>query len=430
MNLSSRLRGKSTDQSSEVARTLRRDPLPKRFWLLWSGSAGSNLGDGVALVALPLMALHLTSNPQLISLVGAAQTIPWLLFGLVAGALVDSADRYRLCVVVNAIRSAGLALFSVLVILGRCDLVAVYVAAALVGTGQVVFDSSSVALVRDTVTEKDLEHANARFMSAEIVAGRFVGQPLGGLLFALRRWVPFIFDAAVYAIASLIMSYPHRTQDRQSSRSDLTFRESLGGVGASLSWLMHNPVLRGLAIRVSIMAVAVSAAQSVLVIVGIDRMGLTPATFGFWLTAEAVGAALGSLVASRVIRRVGSVRSMQAALVLVTGSFVLLAVSRSAALGGVGLVALGFASPLWNVVTISLRQRIVPSEIFGRANSAYMVAVWGGLPIGSVIGGAIARSISLPSVYLFGAAVMVLLLITGGGLYRNLRASDLLERNV
>jgi MFS family permease len=375
------------------------------------GATGlSTLGDGVFLTALPLLAAELTHDPLRVSLVDFAGSLPWLLVGLVSGALVDRWDRQRVMVVVDAVRFLIVAALTVAILTGSAGIALLAIAGFLLGVGETFFDSASPALITAALGTREadrLERANSRLLGVQTVGEELAGPPVGGFLFPLAAPVPFLLNAVSFASSAvLIACIPGRyAPERQAAPAG---RRSLRReIAEGLRWLLRHRLLRTLALLVGALNLVFTAVAAVEVLFALEVLGLGSTGYGLLVTAQAVGGLLGSLLVTRLTRRLGS-GGIIIPIVLVAAGCLAAAGSSSdpRTVGGL-LVLVGAAITLWNVVTVSLRQAIVPDRLVGRVTGAYRMLAYGSMPIGAVAGGALARTFGLRAPFLVGAIVLV-----------------------
>ncbi len=387
-----------------------REPLGRSFWQLWSASTLSNLADGLVKVALPLAAVTLTNSPALVAGVVVALTLPWLLFALPAGALADRVDRRLAMLVANLVRVAALVVLTAAVLFGYGSIWALYGVAVFLGTAETVYDTCAQSILPQAVAREHLSRANARLQAAELTANEFIGPPLGGVLVGVGIAVSFAVPAALWAVAVaalLLVRGQFRVQRTQgtSVRAD---------IAEGLRFLWRHRLLRTLAGITGLYNLATNATFAVFVLyaVGPDSaIGLTGAGYGLLFGAIAAGSLLGALIADRVERRLGSARTM--AISLLGGVLIVAApaLTTNPALIAAGFLIGGAVAALWNVVAVSLRQRITPDHILGRVNSGYRLVAWGTRPLGAAAGGLIGQALGLRAVFTAAAALILLTLI-------------------
>ncbi|MEP6625891.1 MAG: MFS transporter, partial [Acidimicrobiia bacterium] len=379
------------------------------FARLWTAGTISNLGDGVVLAALPLLAASITHSPTTVALVTAAGTLPWLLFSLVGGVIADRTDRRRTMAIVDTFRFAAMTLLGFALVTGVESIVLLVIVAFSLGMAETVFDNSSQAILPGIVATDALETANGRLEGAQIVGNQFVGPPLGALLFGLAVSAPFFFDAASFAAAAiLVVTLRGNFRAERDTTTPTSVRHD---ITEGLRWLFGHRILRSLAIALGVMNLVGMIAMTTLVLYAQEILHLSDWQFGLLLTAEAAGAVLGSTMASRISRRLGHGRTLGLAIAVSGASMLLpglwaqpMAVSASLAVGG-------FGGLVWNVLTVSLRQTLVPDALLGRVNSAYRMLGWGTMPIGAIAGGLIASAFGLRAPFLVGGVSALLLAV-------------------
>jgi MFS family permease len=379
--------------------------LGRNFHKALVASGFANLADGVFQVALPLLAVQLTRSPLLIAGVNLAARLPWLL-ALVAGALADRLDRRQTMVRVNLVRTVLLAGLALAVVTDLATLPMLYAVALLLGMAETLFDTSAQSLLPAIVAREDLTRANSRLFAVELVANTFVGPPLGGLLaaagLAVAMGAPAVAYLAGAGCLALIAGGFRATGAAPAGTTRL--RDEIAE-GAGFVW--RHPVLRPLAIMLGVQNMAFAAVFSVFVLFAVEPgpMGLSKAGYGILLATLGVGSLLGTWLAVPGERRLGPVRILVLSVVLSAASLVTYLLTTSPVLVGASLAVSGVAMVLWNVVTVSLRQRITPDRLLGRMNAAYRLVGWGTMPIGALLGGVLAEWLGLRPAFLVAALI-------------------------
>ncbi len=364
----------------------------RSFNLLWAATALSNIGDGVRLAALPLLATTVTSDPRAIAGIVIAERVPWLLLILPGGAWADRFDRRNLRMRLDGARAVIMAALVVVVALDQVSVIAIGAVAVLLASAEAVVDSSSMALVPATVDERDLERAGGRLASTELITNALIGPPLGGLLFGLAMVVPFGVDAASFAGAALIMSLlPGTFRPANPAEHEAPMRRQIAD---GFRWFWSRRPLRNLALVSTALGFADFVGASVFVLFATETLGLSAVGYGLLLAPVALGGVTGSLLAPKLRSYpLGLVLSVA---VLISGAATL-AISRQSA--PVLIAALGAAAAggglVWNTLTIALRQRIVPDHLLGRVGASYRFLVYLGMPFGALTGGLLAKSFGL-----------------------------------
>ncbi|MGC1210529.1 MAG: MFS transporter [Micromonospora sp.] len=365
------------------------------FRRLWTANAVSNLGDGVTMVAGPLLVASLTRDPAALAAAVLAQQLPWLLFALVSGALVDRLDRRRLIVGVNLGRALVLAALAGTVVTGLVTVPLICLAFFLTGVGETLADTASGALLPSVVPPERLEQANSRLFATFVVGNQFAAKPLGAYLFVLAAAVPFAVDAATFGLAALLLALlrwrpvPAAAPEPAAPDPPRTLRAEIAA-GVRALWAI--PVLRTLAVCIAVMNVAFCAAFAAFVLYARQRLGLAEVGYGLLLTVSALGGLVGTALAPRLRTRFGTPALLRAGLLVEVGLQVALATTRQPWVAGAALGVWGVHTMVWGVLVVSLRQRLVPDRLRGRVNSVYSLADLGGAAVGTAAGGLIARA--------------------------------------
>jgi MFS family permease len=388
--------------------------LGKVFARFQGGVASSDLGDGISRVVLPLIAADLTKSPLLIGLVAMATRLPWLLFGLPAGAMTDRMETRRILVVSVVLRSLVIAVL-VTALLGHAVSVPVLMVSALAAGGAgVAFDVAAQSVVPVLVEARHLHHANARVYSTQVTMNQLAGPGLGGLLAGWSLPGALTATGLAYATSSaLVRGLPRHRAQQSGARG---WFETLG-VGLAELWRRRE--LGGLAVVSAVQNCAYSATMAVLVLYVVDPgpMHLNDTGYGLLLTSSAAGALLAGWSASRCVGRFGERATLRTWTPVAGVGLGLIASTTAPWTGVLGLALYGFSTMVWNVVVVSYRQRTVPNERFGRVNAAYRWLSWGAMPIGSLLGGVLGEVAGVRGVlvasgivaFLAGLAVTVFL---------------------
>jgi len=382
-----------------------------RYWRLWSASTASALGDGLRRVALPLLAVHLTTDPRQVALVAAAGTVPWLVFGLPVGALVDRWDRRRTVWVVDLLRTLTVAVLAGAAAAGALSVALLAGVAFALGTGEIFAESAALALVPQLVASFQPERANGRLQAGEVTAGQFAGQGLGGVLYAVALALPFTLDAATFLLSAALVSTLRTPTRRPPTRRRLpaaSLRRLPAETAEGLRWLAGHQLLAILCVLLAVLAAVSGAFWAVAALYAASILGLGPTGFGVLLAAGAAGSLAGSLLAEPLAARLGTASAIRLAVALVTLATAGLAATGSPLVAGALLVVNGIAVLVWNVVTVSLRQAIIPDHLLGRVSSAYLFIGLGAQPAGALGAGLLAHAAGLRAVFAVSAALLAL----------------------
>jgi len=411
-------------------------PLGASYWKLWTATAISNLGDGVSMVAYPWLASAVTRSPLLIAAAGFASRLPWLVFTLHAGVITDRFDRRKLIVGMDFLRGVLTVFVGTVVFLNRStfpslneltkmsDLktnwpiyVTLLVTAFLFGLAEVLRDNSAQTLMPSVVDTENLEVANGRMWSAESLTNSFIGPPLGSLLIGIAIFLPFYFDAgsfffAVALIATLKGSF--KPVAKVEPKAKINFKAE---IKEGFVWLWAHPLLRPMAIILGSMNGLGTMVGAAYILFAQEVLHTSVFIFAVLGTAGAIGGTLGGLLAPKVSAKLGSGPSLWLALAAAPIGSLCIGMTSSWQVVWAVTVVESFVAILWNTITVSLRQSIIPSHLLGRVNSVYRFFAWGSIPIGMFIGGGlvtlmehfVSRHLALRSPYLISVALGLLL---------------------
>lgn len=374
---------------------------------LVAAEAVSSIGDGLVVVAFPLLALTLTTNAVLIAGVAVAARLPWLLLSLPAGALVDRVDRRRLAVNVEVARAVVLGALAVGVFAGRMPLGVLYAIAFLVGTGETVVIAATRGAIPTVVPPADVPGANGLLLAADTAGERFAGPALGGVIFGVARALPFISDAISYAFSAVLLrtALPSSPAAIRSAGPSIT-----GDIRTGLRWFVATPVLRVLAVVVASFAFCQSMVLAVLVLYAARVLHLGHTGYGLFLTVAAIGDVAASLLAGRVHARVGPFGTILGAGLIAGGCYVVLGSTSQLWLAVAALTVEAAATSTGNVATLSVRHRLIPPERFGLVNNAFRMCVTGVIPLGALAGGGLTIGLGLPLTFVIAGLIQVGLL--------------------
>jgi len=386
----------------------------KAFNRLWSASLVSNLSDGVLLAAAPLLAITLTDNTVLISLLGAMVMLPWLLFAIPIGTLVDRLDRRYILAGTNLLRSAvvGALAFTI-----AADLVTIHfliLAAFIIGTCEVASDTTAQSLIPQILEEKHFEKANSRLQISETVVQGFIGAPLSGFLYALAIYIPFFFNSVGYIVSAILaLSMPiHFLQDVRKEERKAEPKHFIADMKFGISYLYNHKLLRRLVLTTSLIGVCYSMATATIVLFMVRELDLPEPLFGLVLTIEGIGGLIGAVVAPHASKRFGRARVMTFG-IFSSSILILLQGFAPNIYLFVGLATFGaFTISQWNILLMSTYQSLIPNEIYGRIHGTRRTLVWGMMPIGSVVGGLLATTGLRTPLYVGGFIATVIALFS------------------
>ena len=376
-------------------------------WLLGS-SWISQVGDGIALAAGPLLIASQTHDPFLVAMGALVQRLPWLLFGLYAGVVADRLNRVAVVIAVNLMRVVVLGVLVATLATGVVNIGVVLVALFLFGTAEVFADTTSSTLLPMVVNKRDLGVANARMMTGFVTVNQMLGPPLGAALFAAGTVWPFITQALCVLLGALLISRMRVPAVPAPTEKKRVRHDILEG----LRWTWHNRAIRTLTLTIVTFNITFGAAWSVLVLYAIKTLDMGEVGFGLLTTAGAVGGLLGIGVYDWLERRFTLGNIMRVGLIVETFTHLALALNRSGVGAMVIMFVFGAHAFVWGTTSRTVRMRAVPMEFQGRVGSVYLVGVFGSMVVGSALGGVIAGAWGIVAPFWFGfvgSAILVVL---------------------
>jgi MFS family permease len=396
------------DQRSMGAHLRVESEMPQAFKRLLTAAWASNLGDGVRNAALPLIAASLTDSASTVTAVIAATTLPFALFGMLAGTLADRRARVPLIVGAHLFRAVIMGAMAALLLVDGMSVGFLVAGAFLLGCGEAVADSAAPALLPDLVEDR-LEDANGELETAELVGNDLVGPPMGSVLFSVAAAAPFALDAVSFVGAAGLVASVERDETEVDEAPLRSWREDLRE-GVATAWT--NPVLRVTGALIVVLQLGNLAAIAPIVLYVTERLGVDPAAYGLFLAVGSLGGIAGSRVAAPLARRFGPFATLVGSIAVSVVSFLLMAVP-TVVTAGLGFALSFGAVVVGRIVTVTARQRSVPSRLLGRAQGAIRTGVWGAASVGAVIGGALADAVSDQAPFLLAAALYATGLLIG-----------------
>ena len=358
----------------------------------------SNLGDGIVLAAGPLLVASITREPLAVAMAMFLQQVPWLLFGVPAGAIIDRVDRRVLTVVVDVARLLVIGALSLAVLTDLASLPVVLMTFFLLGTAETFADNAAPTLVATAVPKDELGVANSRLFATSIIGNQLAGPPLGALLFGVGLAVPFGVNALCFALAAVLISRISTPVVARDAEPRAMRHEIVEG----MRWLWTHAPMRTLAVTITAFNVTFGAAMAVYVLYAVERLGLGELGYGLLLTMSAVGGLLGAATYRWLEQRLSLATLMRIGLVVETLTHLGLALTREALVAGAIMVAFGVHAVVWGTTSTTVRQRAVPAHLLGRVTSVYLLGGVGGLALGSLLGGLIAQQWGVVAPYWFG----------------------------
>ncbi|MFI6076079.1 MFS transporter [Actinoplanes sp. NPDC051343] len=378
-------------------------PLGADFSKLWTSTAVSNLGDGVTMVAGPLLVASLSPDPAAVAGAAFAQQLPWLLFALISGAWADRLDRRRLVATVNVVRGAAVGVLAIAVASGSVGVPLILIVCFVLGTGETLADTASAAFVPALVPPASRPRANSLLYATFNLINQFAAKPLGAWLFVVAAFLPFGLNALTFGASALLVASIRPLPAPSPSRAGRLSAEIAEGV----RFLFGHRLLRTLAVTMAVANLVFCAAFAIFVLYAMQRLGLSDVGYGVLLLAFAAGGLLGTLVAPRLLRAVGASLLLRLGLLVEVALHATLALTTTPLVAASMIVIFGIHTTVWGVVVTTIRQRDIPAALFGRVTSVYSLIDLAGAAAGSLAGGLFATAFGLTATYAAAAAAML-----------------------
>ncbi len=383
------------------------------FQKLWSSSAASNVSDGLLKTALPLLATTLTTDPFWISTIAAIVMLPWLLFAIPVGGLVDRINRRQMLALANTVRLSAALLLALAVGFEFISLPLLLLTTFMFGIGEVIYDTTMQSMIPQVLEKDQLEQGNARLQVTSVTLGEFVGAPLSGLLYAISITLPFLFGAigvvvAVILVLTIPLQYSNNIQDHKVVEK----KNFWADVRFGIRYLYEHKTLLKLVLLTSSIGFFFSASSSTMVLFLTQTLNVPVALFGVLLAMPAVGALLGSMLSHRISKRLGRTTVMAWSMALSSLLVILQGFSPNYIVLAILVTAGTAIITMWNVLLMATYHQIIPTELFGRIHGTRRTLVWGLMPIGSLLGGLIA-TIDLRMPFFVGGTFCLVLALIG-----------------
>lgn len=346
-------------------------------------------------MAAPLLAITLTKDPILISMMSALVMLPWLLFAIPIGLIVDRVDKRLLVTFTNSLRFIIAGLLSLAI---ATDVVTIYwllLAAFLIGICEVASDTAAQSLIPVILEKKNFEKANSRLNIAETVIQNFVGAPLSGFLYATAIVLPFLLNSLGFLIAAIfVFLIPAHliSQGSAEVKKDVEKKSFIGDIKFGLSYLWNDRPLRRLVATTTSLGFFYSLSTSTLILFITEVLALPAKYFGVLMAGAGSGAVLGGILTPALSKKFGRGRVLSVAIFLSSITVFFQGISPNVwVFGVIGFIS-SFTITNWNILLMSCYQVLIPSELYGRIHGARRTFVWGVMPIGAFIGGVIAHN--------------------------------------
>lgn len=356
------------------------------FWKYWTGQTISQLGSSITLFALPLLVYKITGSAINLGIAGAAEFLPYPLFGLILGAWVDRVDRKRMMIATDIARGLIIASIPLQATLAPLSVWWIYAVGFLHSTLTICFEAGQFAAIPGLVNQDDLVTANGR-IQASYSAASVMGPLLAGLLVTVMPLPALLLvDALSFLISSLSLVLI-RTSFNASKDEGRSSTHIMSDVIEGLRYVLKHPVLRNISIMMALVNFVSNAAFPQLVLFAKQRLLANDTQVGLLYSAGSIGVVVLSLSAG-LLRKRWSFSTVALSALMLNGLLtVVLSFTRwywIAIFLWAGISGLGI---LFNINTGSLRQAIVPNHMLGRVMSIAGVLAWSAIPLGSLLGG-------------------------------------------
>ena len=388
----------------EATTTAKRPPSLWRnrdYMLLWSGQMVSSIGTEVSTLAFPLLILALTGSPATAGFAGALRALPYLVFSLPAGALIDRWDRKRVMILCDSGRALSMISIPIALAFGHLSILQIYGVSLIEGTLFVFFNLAEVACLPRVVTKEQLPAASAQHeVSYGITA--LIGPSLGGALYSAARMLPFLGDAISYAasVGSIFLIRTKFQQERVATRHNIWV-----DIREGLVWLWKQPLIRFMAILTGGYNLILSG-YALIIIVLAQHQHASSLTIGLIFAAGGIGAIGGAIFAPFLQKRLSFGQAIIGVTCLTVIAIPLYAISPNAVALGIVTVLNAAIGPVYNVVQFSYRLALIPDALQGRVNSVFRLIAFGGQPLGLALTGLLIQNVGVIQTILLCTAGM------------------------
>ena len=386
-------------------------PLGHDFSRIWSASLITNLVDGVLRLATPLLAVSLTEDPILIGALSALGLLPWLFFAIPIGAIVDRVDRRKALVLGNLLRALIAFFIAFAVLQGFINIWLLLISVFFFGICEVLVDTTSQSVLPQILDKSNYERGNSRLQISEVIVSQFAGAPLSGFLYAVSIALPFYFSTTGFILAGLlILLFPFEREINARKEGEVGQAKLglKGDIKFALNYLYQDKQIFSIVVITTSLGFFYSLSNAIAPLFILKELNVSPAMFGVVLAIGGIGALIGSIAAPMASKYLGRGRALAINVFLASLLVIFIGLSPNAYFFVVVSVLIGFTISVWNILLMSLYQSLIPPELYGRIHGARRTIVWGLMPIGSLLGGVIARGgLRLP--FLIGGAIATLI---------------------
>lgn len=389
----SQVQDKSLEERKAVAPTIptrRMVPLwlNLNYMLLWSGQLVSSVGTRVSMLAFPLLVLALTHSPAQAGLIAALRGLPYALFILPAGALVDRWNRKRVMILCDTGRALALGSIPVALLFGHLTIVQLYIVSLVEGTLFTFFNLAETACLPHVVAKEQLSGAVAQYMVIDSTSG-LIGPSIGGALYSIGRAIPFLTDAISYGVSVLSLFFIKVKFQEEREHTPVRL---WADIREGLSWLWHQPLIRFIAVLTGGITMPV-VGYSLILIVLAQGQHASSFTIGLIFACGGIGSILGAMIVGPLQKRFSFSQLMIGSTWIWALTWLLFAIARNPLMLGVATALCFIIVPIYMSVQFGYRLALIPDHLQGRVNSVFRLIAFGSEPIGLVVTGVLLQVI-------------------------------------
>ncbi len=386
------------------------------FLLLISGQSISTLGSGISTIAFPLLMLFVTGSPAQAGFATAIHVLPFLIFSLPAGALVDRWNRKHLMIICDTGRALALGSIPLALWLGHLSVIQLYLVSLIDGTLFVFFGIAQAACLPQVVAKEQLPGAAAA-NEASFYTATFLSPTLGGLLYQFQRALPFLADGISYAVSVISLLFIKvEFQGKRAAKAGRLRDDILEG----LRWLGQQKIIRLIALLTGGSNLIESGIPLILIILA-QKQHAQPSIIGTIFSIAAVGGIIGSLLGGKIQKRLTVKQVIIGTFWIETGLLSLYLIAPNPIFLGIITAGVFFVGPIYNVVQFSYRLSLIPDELQGRVNSAFRLLAICGSPLGVALAGILLQKFDVAVTIIVFVALYLILAILATLILRSQR---------
>jgi MFS family permease len=378
----------SSLEEVKVAAPLKPVKRPVSLWrnrdymLLWSGQMVSAVGTRISMLAFPLFVLAITHSPAQAGLIGALRGLPYALFILPAGALIDRWNRKLVMILCDIGRALALGSIPVALFLGHLTIAQLYIVSLVEGTLFTFFGLAETACLPQVVSKEQLPTAAAQGMVIDSVSG-LIGPSLGGVLYSIGRAIPFLTDAISYGASVLSLFFIKAKFQEERDPAPLHL---WADIKEGLTWLWHQPLIRFLALLTGGMVAPVVGYSLILIVIA-QSQHASAFTIGVIFASGGVGSILGALLVTPLQKRFSFGQLMIGSTWIWALTWLLFAIAPNPLILGIVTAVSFIIVPIYMSVQFGYRLALIPDHLQGRVNSVFRLIAFGSEPIGLAVTG-------------------------------------------